>query len=182
MKILKRLVFLVETILLFLYTNVCIGDVGIYTSIALDSNNYPHISYRDQTNLILKYAKWNGISWDIEIVDDDGMPGMYSSIIIDKNNYPHISYHYLDYYGFKNYYQLRYARHDGTKWKIETIDSLTTGVSFPPKDEGVGEFTSIDLDSNNNPHISYYKETNYELKYASFRCCTIHSRCIQICP
>jgi hypothetical protein len=33
------------------------GDVGRVPSIVLDSNDYPHISYRDYTNGDLKYAK-----------------------------------------------------------------------------------------------------------------------------
>ena len=126
------------------------GRVGERNSIALDSNNYPHISYYDYNRRDLKYARWNGTSWDIETVDSEGSVGEYNSIALDSSNYPHISY-------FDSWHRgLKYARWDGISWDIETVDTYY-----------VGEWTSIALDNNNYPHISYYDVINGDLKYAT---------------
>jgi hypothetical protein len=70
------------------------GAAGWHTSITLDSNNYPHISYlKDYPACDLMYAKWNGSSWEIETVDSGRTVGLYTSIALDSNNYPHISYY-----------------------------------------------------------------------------------------
>jgi hypothetical protein len=70
-----------------------VGDgkvgVGRYTSIDLDSNEYPHISYTDLDNGCLKYARWNGSSWE---VNDTSQPITGTSIQIDSNDYPHIAF------------------------------------------------------------------------------------------
>ncbi len=64
-----------------------------YTSIALDTNGYPHISYYNGGYGELKYAKWTGSGWNIETVDSDGYLSDYTSIALDTNDYPHISYY-----------------------------------------------------------------------------------------
>ncbi len=44
------------------------------------------------------------------------------------------------------------------EWNIETVDSVSS----------VGSHTDLVLDGEGNPHISYYDETNRDLKYAFF--------------
>jgi|LGVE01.1.fsa_nt_gb hypothetical protein len=126
-------------------------EVGHDTSIALDRNGYPHISYRDHTNKDLKYARWNGRTWNIETVDSGDYVVMYtSSIALDSDDRPHISY--LD----VTHGNLMCARWTGDDWDIETVDSAYK----------VGSYTSIALDSNDYPHISYYDYGNGNLMYA----------------
>ena len=48
------------------------GVVGWATSIALDSEDNVHISYKDSTNSCLKYATDEGGGWANVTIDDDG--------------------------------------------------------------------------------------------------------------
>jgi len=81
------------------------GDVGGYTSIAVDSNNNVHISYYDATNGDLKYTTNASGSWFTQTVDSAGVVGINTSIAI-ANNKVHISY-----YDMYNGY-LKYATND----------------------------------------------------------------------
>ena len=65
--------------------------VGRYSSIALDSSGFPHISYYKNGG-ILKYAKYDGSSWTKTVLDTIGNVGQHSSISIDSDDVIHISY------------------------------------------------------------------------------------------
>jgi len=129
-----------------------IGNVGQYTSLALDNRNYPypHISYYDETQGDLKYARWDGTGWLIETVESAGKVGLYASLDLDSSNCAHIAYH------DETRGDLKYAKWNGTAWVITTVDDLGT----------VGQYASLALDGDDRPHISYYDNTTEVLKYA----------------
>ncbi len=130
------------------------GTVGLFTSLALDSLDRPHISYNFQDSLgdALRYATFADTEWTIETVGSEPNVGEHTSIALDSSDLPHVSY-----YDTADS-ELKYARFTGTEWLIETVDG----------DGTVGTYTSIALDSTGLPHISYFDDTNDVLKYARF--------------
>lgn len=126
------------------------GSVGGFSSIALDSFDYPHIAYMDYTNYAVKYARWDGSAWQIETVESDIGYGFYTSLALDANDRPHISSG--EYAG-----RLRFAWWDGSDWQIEVVDSTVCCG-----------WTSLAIDDNGYCHIAYYDDEFgiSDLKYA----------------
>ncbi len=58
-------------------------NVGQFSSLALDEQGRPHISYYDAAYADLKYAYFDGASWRIETVDSEGYVGEYTSLALD---------------------------------------------------------------------------------------------------
>jgi hypothetical protein len=99
----------------------------------------------DYKNASLRYARWNGKSWAIEVLEGEGEPGtnMWSvSMVLDKSDVPHIAYTDL------RKRVVKYATKMNGKWQFEVVDSLAN-VSYADRN-------GIALDGKGNPYISYY--------------------------
>ena len=69
--------------------------MGSYTSLALDSDDYPPIRYCDHSNDDLKFATFNSHSfpnWNISTLDFARDVGWHTSLALNSSNNPHISY------------------------------------------------------------------------------------------
>jgi len=129
------------------------ADPGRFNSIAVEQpTGLARISYIAGTTQKLRFAAYNGTTWAIEDVADVGEVGDYSttSLRLDSNGNPHISYYN------KIAGALMYASKTGGTWAVDTVD--TQG--------DVGGYSSLILDNQDRPIISYYDATNKALKIA----------------
>ncbi len=122
-------------------------------SLALDSNNNPHIVFRYERGLYyeagLLYATWTGANWSIQTVDSTGNSGV---IAVDSVSNPHIVY-----VGANSHSVLKYAVWTGQDWNIQTINPAEI-VDQPGQ--------SLALDSSSRPHVLY--GSGSAVKYAVF--------------
>lgn len=133
-----------------------IGDVGQYSSIALDSDNIPHISYFDADNGDLKCADMSNGTWSTQVVDGVGDVGLYSSLVIDSWNNRYISY----YYEGNEYLKLAYTETSTSPWE-KVLGPSVRIVS--------AKSTSLVLESMNiNPMVAFFDDNSRELKFALY--------------
>ena len=101
------------------------NDVGKYTSIALDSNGNPHITYFDDTNNDLRYTHKMGSSWTFTTLDSTAHTGKGTSLAIDSNDHLHVAYK-------TNSTEIAYMTNHSGSWVKTTLDANTTtaGVSI----------------------------------------------------
>ena len=140
--------------------HVDMANLGQYSSIALDSAGWPHISYYDFDHGDLKYAYKNASGWHIETVDAAGNVGGYTSLALDALDQPNISYCLLRADSLTECDDLKFAIKLGGIWYTQTVDSAGY----------VGGYTSLAVEGGPrieemSQHISYYDHSNSALKY-----------------
>lgn len=130
---------------------------GKFNSIVSDLAGDLHVAYANvkYEDASLRYATWNGRSWNVEILEGAGRPGttMWSTrLCIDKTNRPHIAY--TDVMNRL----IKYATKIRDTWTIEVVDSI--GKEAYPDRNGIA------VDDAGNPYISYYDARAGVLKLA----------------
>lgn len=138
------------------------GQIDGGTSIAVDSNGSPLISYRDSKTADLKVAVYNQAedTWDVAFVDNDPETslnfedmGEFSSLAVDRLNNFHVAYY------DRTNEALRYGIFDGSDWVLETVDR---GM--------VGAFASLAVNaSDRSPFIAYFDAAHGTAKLAHRR-------------
>lgn len=128
------------------YTEVVdsLGRTGVATSIAVDQAGLPHIVYFNEfAPYYLKYAYFNGSSWEQSVVDADVRVEDFTqaTILIDGAGNPHIGY------GDGASAEIYYAHQLVGGWQIDTVDRNSQQLRSP----------SMALDRSQRPIFAYGK-------------------------
>jgi hypothetical protein len=135
------------------------GSQYVYSSsICLTHNSIwdvfvPHVVWGSLYGLWYATLNPETEAWETSIIDVSMWAGRGGCDIV-TNGIGEFFVSYLDY----NDYDIRFAYCDGGDWSTFLVDGIDTDISSG---------TSIALDNNGIPHISYYDQTNGDLKYAT---------------
>lgn len=135
------------------------GEIGYTCSIAIAKDGTPHLTWYQLSGptpnyLHMRYAVLKDGAWLARTLDFDNETGKWNSMVLDAQGNPLISYSAW----FNG--ELRLAHWNGKTWEFVTADSRARS----PQEYNIGEGNSLILDSNGNPHVSFYSEK--ALKYA----------------
>ncbi|MCB0550918.1 MAG: exo-alpha-sialidase, partial [Phaeodactylibacter sp.] len=134
---------------------------------AIDGNNNIHVVFRmgatgaccNQRRGVF-YAKStnNGSSWNFTEIETFADPNGWKNtddpaIAIGPNNNPHVVFNFTDSNNPRQY-AVRYTAFNGSSWSTVENAWSQTGVSNEVS------YATIDIDSNNKPHVAFQRETN----------------------
>jgi hypothetical protein len=136
--------------------------IGYYTSITLDTNDNPTLSFYEYEGpgntfgLLMRTATWNGKYWEIRTVDGQRGSGKFNSLANNSGRAPHLAYANVQ----AETMSLRYSHWNGGRWETQILEGLPgTPLSV--------DSVAIAVDPNDNPHIAYTDWTYRVVKYAT---------------
>ena len=122
------------------------------TTISTNKAGKPIIAYQDGSNGRLECAELS-TTWQIETVDAECQMVNGLSLVIDSTGNPHIAY--IDCSDMDST-KLKYASRAGSTWSVEVVRAYFFAGE---------ETAALQLDSANNPCISYYNTTSGALLF-----------------
>jgi hypothetical protein len=117
------------------------GEVGVWTSLDLDSQGGPHIGFINASTSEVVYALKSGTAWTTEVVDDLPQGGSSLVLAVDGQDVPHIAY--------ASGSNILFATRAGVNnWDVETASTR--------RHEGAESRLAMVIDGQNVPHIGSY--------------------------
>ncbi len=127
--------------------------LGVFTSIALDSDSTARVATFDNATVTLRHARLEGLTWIVETVDTAADVGKFSSLALDTAGQAHVGYYDATREAVK------YAYQDTSGWRDEAVDLHAASYNGQTN-------LSLALDGQGVPHISYPDASTGSLKYA----------------
>ncbi len=129
------------------------GNIGEFSSLALDSTGRAHIAYYASSGRDLAHAAQQmDESWISQRPDGQDEVGQHASIAVDPDGVLHIAY-----YNASTTNLMLATNWFSAIWTVQTVDGT----------DDVGEYASLAFDAAGDPHISYYDRKNKDLMYAT---------------
>ena len=132
------------------------GDTGEYTSIALGSDGFARISYMDNSNDDLKFARCTNADCTSSVrtaVDTAGEGYEVTSLALDANNFGYISYY-----------------HDGNDdqkfTRCTNADCSAKNTTIVESSGNVGDTSAIKIGSDGFARIAYFQDDAGDVKFA----------------
>jgi hypothetical protein len=136
-------------------TQGLLGVAADGNDVAYDADGVLHIVYYDSITRTMMYMTRDttgALSTATRIDPGSDDCGGYLSLALDKHGRPSVAY----FDGTSG--DLRFARFDGEKWNIETLDSPQSAGLYP----------SLAYDANDHAYVSYFQKTKGDLRLAVF--------------
>lgn len=115
------------------------ADQGKFSSMALDQNGYPHISFTDVSNDAINYVSWDGTDWISQTIDTLTFPiQRNTALALDSNDQAQIAY------PFANPCRIGHAEWDGSSWLLTKLGNVCA------------DYVDLAFDGDDEPCISFY--------------------------
>lgn len=130
------------------------SDIAYGCAVAIAHDGTPHLTWYTiaPAYLHLRYAVLTEGAWMSNTLDWEIQTGKWNAMVLDDSGNPYVTYD-----AYVNG-AMKCAHWDGKRWHTKVVDSRSA------RDYNIGMGNSVALDSQGNPHVSYYTST--ELRYA----------------
>lgn len=149
-------------------TQVVNGQAGgSMHALAYDPSGQPAIAYGDDVNNAVRFARWNGLSWNIETVDAGaGTVGIDLAYDPSDGN-PSVSYG-NGVFGRNGY--LKFAHRQGPSWTVQLVDGKGaytdwTSLAYDPRD-GFPSISYVTVSKNDEGtlKLAHWDGTSWSLR------------------